>query len=225
MRRIPEPELMESEVQAQAYAQADFAEPHQRFIEILQSSLATLPQEGIALDLGCGAADISIRFAEAHPGWQVEAWDGSAAMLRYGHQALEQKKLQHQVTLRQVYLPSPDYSSEIPQLNYPLIFSNSLLHHLADPAVLWTEIKKQAAPQGFVFVMDLLRPEDQVQAAALTDRYASEEPSILQRDFFNSLLAAYQIDEVQAQLQAAQLSDLAAQIISDRHFIVWGQLR
>ena len=37
MERIPEPELMEDEAQARAYAEANFAEPHSHFIELLQA--------------------------------------------------------------------------------------------------------------------------------------------------------------------------------------------
>ncbi len=33
MKRIPEPELMNSPEQARAYAEADFSEPHNMFVE------------------------------------------------------------------------------------------------------------------------------------------------------------------------------------------------
>ena len=39
-----------------------------------------------------------------------------------------------------------------------MIFTNSLLHHLADPAVLWSTIRDWSNPGCKVFVMDLLRP-------------------------------------------------------------------
>jgi hypothetical protein len=39
---------------------------------------------------------------------------------------------------------------------------------------------------------------------------------------YNSLLGAYEPGEVAAQLQAASLSHLAIEVISDRHFMVWG---
>ena len=66
MKRIPEPELMDETAQAEAYAHADFDEPHNHCIELLKQALADrLPAHGRALDLGCCAADISIRFATA----------------------------------------------------------------------------------------------------------------------------------------------------------------
>ena len=36
MRRIPEPELMDDAEQAKAYAEADFSEPNQRFLELFR---------------------------------------------------------------------------------------------------------------------------------------------------------------------------------------------
>ena len=36
------------------------------------------------MDLGCGAADISIRFAKAFPNYQIDALDGAEAMLAEG---------------------------------------------------------------------------------------------------------------------------------------------
>ena len=73
--------------------------------------------------------------------------------------------------------------------------------------------------------MDLLRPSSQAEAHALVDQYAAEEPDILRADFFNSLLAAYRPTEVQSQLQLQGLSHLNLELVSDRHFIVWGQIR
>ena len=53
MERILEPEIMDGEEQAEVYANADFAEENQGFVD---QFLALYPdlQEGTVLDLGCG---------------------------------------------------------------------------------------------------------------------------------------------------------------------------
>jgi len=107
---------------------------------------------------------------------------------------------------------------------YDLLFSNSLLHHLADPAVLWSTLRRWCGPATRVFIMDLMRPTSRADARALVERYAAGEPAVLRTDFYNSLLAAYRPGEVEAQLKAAALSHLAIEVISDRHFIVWGSI-
>lgn len=67
IERIPEPELMDDPEQARAYAGADFSEPHQAFVERFTQCFPRHRPRRV-LDLGCGAADITIRFARAIPG-------------------------------------------------------------------------------------------------------------------------------------------------------------
>jgi 2-polyprenyl-3-methyl-5-hydroxy-6-metoxy-1,4-benzoquinol methylase len=218
MERIPEPELMNEAEQVLAYAQADFAEPHDRCIALLQACLPDLPPTGAALDLGCGPGDITLRLARALTHWTVDGLDGSPAMLHYGYEAVQKAGLEERITLQEAYLPK----GKAPRDRYDLIFSNSLLHHLADPVVLWQCIHQWAKPNAAIFIMDLIRPDSPVTAAQLVTHYAANEPEILRRDFYHSLLAAYRIDEVQAQLQQAQLNGLTVKPVSDRHFIAWG---
>jgi trans-aconitate methyltransferase len=219
MNRIPEPELMNEAEQARAYAQADFAEPHDRCIELLKTSLPDLPQTGTALDLGCGPGDITLRLARAFARWGIDGLDGSPAMLHYGYKAVQQAGLAAQVTLYESYLPSPHAPRD---RRYDLIFSNSLLHHLKDPMVLWQSVHQWTKLNGAIFIMDLMRPSSTATAAQLVNQYAANEPEILRQDFYNSLLAAYRIDEVQKQLQQAHLEYLEVKPVSDRHFILWG---
>jgi hypothetical protein len=73
-------------------------------------------------------------------------------------------------------------------------------------------------------VMDLLRPESPEAAKALVEKYAADEPAILRRDFYNSLLASYTEDEVAAQLAEMNLSRLLIDVPDDRHWIVGGRL-
>jgi ubiquinone/menaquinone biosynthesis C-methylase UbiE len=221
MQRIPEPELMTGSEQSRAYAKADFAEPHDRCIALLKESLPHLPAQGHALDLGCGPADITIRFARAFPSWSVDGLDGAPAMLKYGQLALQQLQLQGRVRLLEAYLPDGDAPCD----RYDLIFSNSLLHHLADPMVLWRSIQRWSTAGTQVFVMDLMRPDTPETATQLVTQYAANEPEILRHDFYHSLLAAYRITEVQQQLSGANLGYFSVKSVSDRHFIVWGEVQ
>ena len=220
MKRQAEAELMDGEDQARAYAQADFSEPHGHFIELLAGACQDMSGTGMALDLGCGAGDISVRFARAFETWTVHGLDGSRAMLRYGYEAVIKAGLESRVVLAKSYLPE----GEAPVESYDLVFSNGLLHHLPQAQTLWQAIKRWAAPAAEVFVMDLLRPCDTAQARKLVQDQVGYEPEILQRDFHNSLLAAYSIDEVEEQLLQAELSHLQIKQVSDRHLTVSGRL-
>jgi cyclopropane fatty-acyl-phospholipid synthase-like methyltransferase len=219
VQRIPEVDLMDDPAQARAYAEADFSEPHNHFIDLLHERLGK-SLTGTVLDLGCGPGDICIRFAHAFPDCLIHGMDGANAMLDLGRQSIKEAKLGNRIKLIQGYLPD----AKPPLERYDIIISNSLLHHLKNPATLWKTINTYATPNASVFVMDLLRPEHQASAQALVDNYASEEPEILRKDFFNSLCAAYTADEARQQLIKTHLGHLNFEIVSDRHWIISGKL-
>jgi SAM-dependent methyltransferase len=221
MERIPEPELMNDAEQAAAYAFADFEEPHSRFIELFRETFPDEFMTGAVLDLGCGPGDITIRFARAFPECVVHGVDGAAAMLAHGRNRLAREGLDERVQLIEAYLPG----TSLPLSGYAAVISNSLLHHLHDPMVLWHTLKAYAKPGAPVFIMDLLRPAGREQAQALVDEYAANEPDVLRHDFFHSLLAAYSCDEVAEQLHTAGLDGLSVRQISDRHLLIHGRTR
>ena len=175
---------------------------------------------GNVLDLGCGSADVSCRFARRFPKVLLDGIDGSEAMLHWGYQAVAEQRLQQRVRLHHGYLPGADF----PRRDYDIVISNSLLHHLADPAVLWRLLPTVARSGAKMFVMDLVRPATLEEARQLKQLYAGEEPGILQRDFFNSLLAAYTTREVKEQLSQAGLERFEVRQVSDRHQIIFGRL-
>lgn len=219
MKRIPEPELMVNDEQAWAYAHADFEIPHSLFIQSFQEYFPHQAITGHVLDLGCGDAEISCRFAQTFKQCQIDGIDGSENMLKYGQERIERQGLTGRIRLIQGYLPG----AQFPLARYDVMISNSLLHHLAHPHVLWETIKSLAKPSAVVFIMDLMRPESLHQVEIIVKQYAKNEPKILQRDFFNSLCAAYRIDEVEAQLKAAGLNHFKVHEVSDRHFTVRGK--
>ncbi|TVQ30459.1 MAG: class I SAM-dependent methyltransferase [Wenzhouxiangella sp.] len=219
MQRTPEPELMDAPAQARAYAEADFSEPNQLFVDRFLGSF-DLPGAGRLIDLGCGPGDICIRLASALPGWVVTGLDAGPNMLALAAEALAASGLQSRVDLVLAHLPA-----EAPQGPFDAIVSNSLLHHLPDPATLWQTINSLAAADCYVQVMDLHRPDSREQAQAMVDEHAADAPEVLRQDFFNSLLAAYTGTEVHEQLAQAGLSDLELTCPSDRHWMVSGRLR
>ena len=217
MERVPEAELMLDPEQALAYARADFAEPHGRCMALLQAKWPSLPARGRALDLGCGPGDVTLRLARLLPQWSIDALDGSAAMLALAREAATAAGVGERVQFIAAVLPADGP----PRADYDLVFSNSLLHHLTDPMVLWQAVLRWGRPGAAVLVMDLLRPPTDAEAQALVRRYASTEPAVLRSDFYNSLRAAYRPDEVRRQLEVANLG-LSVEIVSDRHIIAWG---
>ncbi|MGR9088480.1 MAG: class I SAM-dependent methyltransferase [Gammaproteobacteria bacterium] len=215
MERLLEPELMEDPAQVRAYAEADFSMPHNNFIERLQTFIDRPDFAGAALDLGCGPGDISIRFARAFPCCRIDAVDGSRPMLDQAMSSTDAAARR----IRWIHGRLPIVT--LPQQNYEIIFSNSLLHHLPDPRILWNFIKAHADQGARIAVMDLIRPNSVMAAKALVETYAADEPDILRHDFHHSLLAAFTPGEIREQLDRAGLK-LTMEQISDRHVFIYG---
>lgn len=221
MERIREPELMDEPEQALAYARADFDSAHS---EIMSHYLRRFPDGGEArhvLDLGCGAGDISVRIATLCPQARIDAVDGAQAMLDHARVLCEGAGLDGRIRLLLERLPS----NNLAEGYYDTVVSNSLLHHLHDPRVLWSTVRRAGAGGARVFIADLMRPPNRAAVRELVDLHAQGEPEILRRDFCNSLAAAFAPEEIEAQLRQCGLQDaLRVECITDRHIVVYGRL-
>jgi SAM-dependent methyltransferase len=208
--------------QAQAYANADFEEPHSRVIELYDAEFPGSEIRGSILDLGCGPGDVTLRFARRFPEATITAVDGSAAMIRLAN---ERRARERELADRVEFIEGCIPGAPIPRICYDLIISTSFLHHLHQPAVLWQTIAEYSADGTRIFVVDLSRPENRAEAEELVNRYAADEPVILQRDFYNSLLAAFRPKEIEEQLVSVGLGELSIKRVSDRHLMVAGEKR
>lgn len=219
MKRIPEPELMDDREQAEAYANADFEDANSRFVATFKEIFGESSVSGHVLDLGCGPGDIVFRFARAFPEATVHGVDGSEAMLQCGRELLARdSELKGRVELIHGLLPG----AALPRSAYDAVISNSLLHHLHDPGVLWNTVLELASPGAPVFIMDLKRPGSVNEARALVEEYSGDEPEVLKQDFYNSLLAAFTPAEIGKQCEKAGLGHLTIREISDRHVVISG---
>ena len=198
MQRTLEPELMTDTNQVEAYAAADFKASDAAFVALFLERFGD-DTKGPIIDLGCGPGNITFRLAEALPGREILGVDGSATMLALAEQRLSKD---HRIRFIEAYLPSDALAPQ----TYAAVVSNSLLHHLPDPKVLWQTIAHIAAPGAPVLIGDLGRPETSNHAQALVDLHTTGEPDILRHDFRASLHAAFTATEVRDQIKAAGLT-------------------
>lgn len=217
MQRTPEPELMDEQEQAAAYACADWSSSHGKIPGYFRERFPAFAG-GRILDLGCGAADVTIRFAQAFPDVTVLGVDGSAAMLDFGRRFVRESGLDSRVRLERRYLPDASLETR----NFDAVICNSLLHHVTAPLALWRTAARCAKSGGAVLMVDLLRPAGSAEAERLVAEHAADAPAILVRDFVASLHAAYTLDEVRAQLASAGLNTFHVDQVDELHFVGWG---
>ncbi len=227
IERVCEPELMDGAEQVQAYAEADFSSTDQAMVERIAASFGSQLGKRI-IDLGCGPGNITFRLASRYPSSQVVGVDGSGAMLAIARQ--QQQQQQQQQLLQQGSLFSGGVSFEqalLPSLQlkggYDAVVSNSLLHHLHDPQVLWSTVRQLAAPGAAIYIKDLRRPADQAALEHLVATHAAGAPPVLQHDYRHSLRAAFTVQEVEDQLRQAGLEQLLVGAVEDRYLEVIGR--
>lgn len=218
MQRILEPELMDDERQSVAYARADFGASNQSFVDGLMRDFPRRLRS--AVDIGCGPCDVDIRLARAAPDLAITAVDGSAPMIALAADAVRAAGLERRIELVCARVPTATLGDHA----FDAVLSKDLLHHLPDPTVLWNEAARLGRPGAVVYVMDLVRPPSPEAARRIVGTAAGSEDPILQADFYNSLCAAFTVDEVRGQLADAGL-DLRVTLAGERHLLASGLLR
>ena len=213
MKRILEPEVMDTREEAEAYDAMDHTAVNIAFVERVVELGA---RQGHFLDLGTGPAQIPILLAQRCPKIRITGIDLSVNMLTLGEQHAAEAGLADRIALECVdakNLPYPDQS-------FDGVISNSIIHHLPDPMAAFQEISRVIRPDGLILLRDLMRPEAPETAQALVDCYAADDTPYQKKLFYDSFLAALTIPEIEEMLAQTRLTDATVVQSSDRHWSV-----
>ena len=105
--------------------------------------------------------------------------------------------------------------------------SNSIVHHIPEPAACFAEMWRVTSPGGLLFVRDLHRPENEAEVDRLVALYGGEPPADAsrvasfenQRALFRaSLCAALTVAELAAMVAPLGIPESAVRMTSDRHW-------
>lgn len=210
LTRVLEAEAMDSPAEALDYDRMDHSAVNRLFVD---DFLATKPDTSRVLDLGTGTARIPIELCQRDPKAMVTAIDLSAAMLDLARANLAlagcfERVMLQWVDAKQLGLESGRFSS---------VISNSIVHHVPDPAGMFAEAWRVAAPGATLFFRDLLRPTDEAELARLVALYAAEANDSQRQLFADSLRAALSLEEVR-QIVARLGIEPEVRATSDRHW-------
>ena len=221
MQRVPEPELMDDADQVAAYGAADFSEGDDHTLSLLLA-LVKATDSGRApsrvIDLGCGPGNITLRLCQTFPEAEVIGVDGAAEMLQLAQERASTLNLHP----RFLHCPLQQLADSELLGTADLIVSNSLLHHLHQPELLWALTRQLSRPGCRVLHRDLRRPASAAELDRLQQLHLPEAPSVLMDDFRASLAAAFEPQEVEHQLQRSGLEGLSVTAEGDRYLVVSG---
>jgi SAM-dependent methyltransferase len=219
MQRVPERELMDGREEARNYAGAKFPDVTGDVVErLFELSADRSDRAQTMIDLGTGPATIPIGIAKARPLWQITALDASKEMIKIATIATKMAGL-----LDRVHPHLADAKATgLPERSFDIVFCNNFLHHMPDPVPLWREIKRLARPGGLIYVRDLVRPPDEKAARGIVEEFAADKPESFRIGYYDSLLSAFLVEEVQEQLAKAGLPGMKVEAVSRRNLDIYG---
>jgi ubiquinone/menaquinone biosynthesis C-methylase UbiE len=215
--RILEPEVMDSAEEARDYNAMDHAQVNRVFVADL---LAVWQPHGQVLDVGTGTAQIPIELCRQSSDVTVVAVDAAAHMLEVGRANVRAAEFAQRIQLQccdAKRLPFTDGS-------FRAVMSNSIVHHIPDPSAVLAEIRRVTAPEGIIFVRDLMRPVDEPTVTHLVATYAGAANAHQQKMFDDSLRAALTLQEIRSLVQQLGLDPATVWPTSDRHWTWCGRL-
>lgn len=211
LHRQLETEVMDSAEEARDYDAMDHSAVNQLFSS---EFFDFWTGENPILDVGTGTAQIPIEMCRTDTRPIITAIDLAEEMLKIGRANVEAAGLSHRVTLEKVDAKSFPY----PDGHFGAVISNSIVHHIPEPAAVMAEMIRVCQPNGTIFVRDLMRPPGPNTLKRLVDVYAAGANDNQRQLFADSLQAALTLDEVRAIVESLGIDPDTVEDTSDRHW-------
>jgi ubiquinone/menaquinone biosynthesis C-methylase UbiE len=220
LERVLEPEVMDTADEARDYDAMDHVAVNERFVGDLLA-LGKLPKR--VLDVGTGTARIPIELCTHEKNVEVVAIDLADHMLAVARENVTREGLASRVRLERVDAKTMPYEDGA----FGATISNSIVHHIPEPAGALAEMWRVTAKGGVLFVRDLARPASETDVDRLVALYGGTPPADPrhlksfenQRFLFRaSLCAALTVAEVAAMVAPLGIAESAVTMTSDRHW-------
>ena len=225
LTRVLEPEVMDTVDEAVDYDTMDHVEVNRRFVDDFLTALAAAelgkgPAACRVLDLGTGTAQIPIelvrqaRKRKSVERLEIAAVDLAAEMLVVAKRNVAAAGMLDVIRLERLDAKTLPY----PPNRFTALISNSIVHHIPEPAEALAEAVRVTAVGGLLFVRDLFRPATEDELAQLVERYTGGETASQRQLFAQSLRAALTVDEMRDLVKSLGLEPATVTATSDRHW-------
>ncbi len=211
LKRVLEPEVMDSPEEARDYDAMDHRVVNRSFVE---DFLRACAPAGPVLDVGTGTAQIPVVLCRMAPAVKVVAIEYAGHMLDLAARNVRQAGLADRIQLQRCdakQLPFADRS-------FSAAISNSIVHHIPEPVRVLQEMVRVTTVGGCLFVRDLLRPETEEELRRLVTVYAGEANAHQRAMFDASLRAALTLEEVRELVRSLGFAAESVRQTSDRHW-------
>src|SRR5262249_40434281 len=148
--RTLEPEVMDSAAEARDYDAMDHAAVNRAFAA---DFLAVWDGLNPILDVGTGTAQIPIELCRQAPTARVTGIDLAEHMLRVGRENVKRAGLTDRICLERCDAKHAPFADGA----FAAVISNSIVHHIPEPAAVLADMVRLVRPGGRLFVRDLLR--------------------------------------------------------------------
>ncbi|WP_442483824.1 methyltransferase domain-containing protein [Aeoliella sp. SH292] len=212
MQRELEPEVMDTPDEAVAYDQMDHSGVNRRFVDDLLAAWGSIEGTVEVVDLGTGTALIPIELCRRDARVHVVAVDAAEHMLEVARANIARAGLADRIRLELADAKQQSAGA------YDVVMSNSLVHHLSEPAMFFDRAVELLRPRGMLFVRDLFRAASEAEWHRLVDLYTVGESEHARQMFAESLRAALTVDEVRELVAARGFDSASVTATSDRHW-------
>jgi len=238
LQRTLEPEVMDSALDAIEYNRMDHSAVNVAFVDELLQFFADHDKRmrvgsdplfdeledpdviGSLLDVGTGTALIPIELCKRNSEVRVMGIDLAASMLDLAIQNIDIAGLRSQIQLAQIDAKDSGYEDEM----FDAVISNSIIHHIPEPATTVSEAIRTTREGGAIFFRDLMRPSTAAEVDSLVETYAAEESEYSRRLFGESLHASLTLEEIKSLVDQFGGSPDSVTATSDRHW-TWAMIR
>jgi len=225
LSRILEPEAMDTLDEARDYDAIDHREVNNLFAG---DALVALQQAGLlrpdgachVIDIGTGTARIPIelvrraREAGVAKGLVVAAVDLAAEMLVVAKENVAAAGMADVIRLERLDVKTLPY----PDDRFAAVLSNSIVHHIPEPAEAIAEAVRVTRSGGLLFFRDLRRPNDESELQRLVKVHAIGANDAQRAMFAASLRAALTVEEMSELVAALGFPAGDVRATSDRHW-------
>ena len=209
LKRLLEPEVMDTEEDAREYDAMNNSEPNEAFV----ARLIDLGARGRMLDIGTGPGHIPLLICERIADAFVVGVDLAEHMLALANK----RRLASPYAERLDFHLADAKGLAFEDASFDVVFSNTILHHIPDPRDLLVGAKRVLEPGGVLLLRDLYRPKSLGQLAELVETHAGGATPYQKKLFGDSLNASLTPDELRALAKDVGLEHAEVTVDSDRH--------